>query len=179
MNKEIELKTKKNIAKEILLFLGSVIFALLIYLLVFPYNNYCISKVKEIDNLVILKTKEFDSLENNSYKELRKEYEEMLKDDWSEHHKEEFIKSINRVIASKSISELSPLDKAARLKGNTIENEIKTLILQKNKIERLIVHKQKWFTLKSFVIILIVLYPLRLLISLVMWSVKTLNQKDK
>jgi hypothetical protein len=58
----MELKTKKRIAKEILLFLSSVLFSLIIYLLVYPFNWYCSSKSEGIQNLVNSKTLQADSL---------------------------------------------------------------------------------------------------------------------
>lgn len=58
----MQLKTKKRIAKEVLLLLSSGVLALIIFLLVYPYNWYCSSKSDGVQTLITTKTIQTDSL---------------------------------------------------------------------------------------------------------------------
>jgi hypothetical protein len=58
----MQLKTKKRIAKEVLLLLSSGFLALVIFLLVYPYNWYCSSKSDGVQTLITSKTIQSDSL---------------------------------------------------------------------------------------------------------------------
>ncbi len=60
----MQLKTKKKIAKEVLLFFSGGLLALIIYLLIYPYNWYCSSKYDSIQKVIASKTIQADSLAN-------------------------------------------------------------------------------------------------------------------
>lgn len=79
----MQLKTKKRIAKEVLLFLGSGLLALIIYLLVYPYNWYCSSKSDGVQTLISSKIIQSDSLSsqyNSKIKQQQWFYDENLKE---------------------------------------------------------------------------------------------------
>ena len=79
----MQLKTKKKIAKEVLLLLSSGIITLIIFLLVYPFNWYCNSKSEGIQTLIISKTIQSDSLVKNYNSKLKQQqwfYEGNIKD---------------------------------------------------------------------------------------------------
>ena len=79
----MQLKTKKKIAREVLLLLSSGIITLIIFLLVYPFNWYCNYKSESIQTLISFKTVESDSLVKNYNSKLKQQqwfYEESIKD---------------------------------------------------------------------------------------------------
>lgn len=79
----MQLKTKKKIAKEVLLLLSSGVIALIIFLLVYLYNWYCNSKSEGLQTLITSKTIQSDSLIKHYNSKLKQQqwfYEGNLKE---------------------------------------------------------------------------------------------------
>jgi|JI10StandDraft_1071094.scaffolds.fasta_scaffold740591_1 hypothetical protein len=79
----MQLKTKKKIAKEVLLLLSSGIITLIIFLLVYPFNWYCNYKSEGIQTLIMSKTIQSDSLIKHYNSKLKQQqwfYEGNIKD---------------------------------------------------------------------------------------------------
>lgn len=79
----MQLKTKKRIAKEVLLLLSSGVLTLIIFLLVYPYNWYYSSKSDQVQTLITTKTIQSDSLISQYNSKLKQQqwfYEENLKE---------------------------------------------------------------------------------------------------
>lgn len=69
----MQLQTKKRIAKEVLLLLSSGVLALVVFLLVYPYNWYYSSKSKGVQTLISFKTIQSDSLTSKLNSKLKQQ----------------------------------------------------------------------------------------------------------
>jgi len=121
MNKVVDSNIKKIIAREILLFFGSVISAFIIYLLIYPCNYYCITKLNQIDKLITLKTAQIDSLFDNSFIDMRDDYQKECKfhSEWNEKIIEKKLK-----IQSDNYLKMVKGDKSTDNKNTYIPSEI-------------------------------------------------------
>lgn len=201
----MKLKAKKRIAKEIIILLCGFVLALIIFLFIYPYNWFYESKTKNIEKLIVLKQKQEDSLHsmdsltillqeyvatanniaykgdwsiiNSKFPELKDYDKQVLKDyvatanntkyggDWNvinSKFPEFFAKNINynkAIILQNEISKLQ--DAKIDVKWNILSSK-----------------EQKDFGLKVFFIILLILYPIRFLYILIIWSFKILKQKE-
>lgn len=217
----MQLKTKKRIAKEILLLLGSGLFTLTIFLFVYPYNWYCSSKSDGVQTIIATKTIQADSLLSQYNQKLKQQkwfYEQNLKeydvstygyntyDDlwkrleviyindsieikYSKTWGRELVELLKKVgfqnaqmfkeFVGKNIFDQK--DKADKLKSDYIQNEIVQLNSEKRiwDLKALSINEQRAFAVKAFIGLLIILYPLRFLFWLIVWSFKTLKQNGE
>jgi hypothetical protein len=217
----MQLKIKKLIAKEVILILGSMFLTLIIFLLVYPYNLYCKSKLDDISKTItynIVKSKSLSSqydiklkqhdwffnenakeydMQAASYNDAEKLWEQLEniynKDSIEYKYNKVWGKDLIAVIdkigfhnaqmfkefISKNI--LSQSDKKNKDISNKLKSEISTLKSTKRMLIRKIftMEEQIWFSIKAFIIILIFLYPIRILYWSFVWSTKTLKQKEE
>ena len=217
----MQLKIKKLIAKEVILILGSMFLTLIIFLLVYPYNLYCKSKLDDISKTITYNkvkskslssqydiklkqhhwffnenAKEYD-MQAASYNDAEKLWEQLEniynKDSIEYKYNKVWGKDLIAVLdkigfhnaqmfkefISKNI--LSQSDKKNKDISNKLKSEISTLKSTKRMLIRKIftMEEQIWFSIKAFIIILIFLYPIRILYWSFVWSTKTLKQKEE
>jgi|GEM_PF-1943578 len=212
-------QTKRIIAREILLLACSGLLAVIIFLLVYPYNWFYQSKISSVEKNIQNESKIADSLgysylskqkkqnwffdENAKEGDVSKELntsnklwilmEDLLKSDSIEYRysnvwNKTILIFLNRIgfnsgkmfkdfIQQNSITEK---DIENKKKAVIIENEIAVLDSKKNNYENKILSfdEQRVFSLKVFILILIILYPIRLFYLVVLWAIKILKQRN-
>lgn len=125
----MKLSSKKRIAREIIIFISTIILAVIIYFMTFLYNNYYINNYNDTITKII-----------DAKKEL----------------------SMQNVIIENKQAEIEYFEKE----------------LSYNRDHFLDQNDQVYFAIYSFGTILIILYPIRFFIVLLLWCFKTLRQKE-
>lgn len=194
----MHLKTKKKIAKEVLLLLSCAVIALIIFIMVYPYNWYCDYKSESIQTLITSKTIQSDSLNNNFNTKLKQALRDFVATSNSLKYKTEEelmskfpefkgydIQSLRDFVATANSNKYSEEELFSKFPefgfGNVKKNEILKLTSEKQMWEKkaMTTTEQMEFAIKTLIIALIFLYPIRFLYWLIVWSFKTLKQKGE
>lgn len=194
----MQLKTKKKIAKEIILLFSSGVIALIIFLMVYPYNWYCNSRSEIVQEQITSKTKQFENLDNNLDENLKQSLRDFVATANSGRYSTEdevfakfpefegYDRQILRdFVATSNSGKYSTEDEVfAKFPEFKIPSaQIKEIF--KLKSEKEMWESKAWnisehldFSFSALLIVLIFLYPIRFLYWLIVWSFKTLMQKD-
>ena len=177
LSHDIKLKIKKRIAKEIIILLSGFLLALIIFLLVYPYNWIYESKVRDIEKSIISKQKQADSLyaefKNIISKNRITGVDKDIPNDISKFSKtQQFHAIVHGTTPVFGMVDMRNTYSKAPIAGGG------SYLTDDYKYKILSFEEQKDFGVNVFIIILIILYPLRILYLLIIWSIKTIKQKE-
>ena len=216
----MELKRKKFIAREIIVFISCWGLAIIAFLGTYPYNYIInreivsqkeylesykleIDSLKQVSNIKLQKqvwlfnslSRKFNLISSGypSYQELWSRLEEMQLNNtieyfWNNRFESDFkealyeldIKSLeefNQFIFDYSLTdpEKENLEKAEKMSSQQYKLEDKINV---KKYDVLNINQQLGFSMLSFLIILILAFPVRYIIYLMIWSIKVIRQKE-